>query len=341
MYTTPRELVHQTLSFQNTNGRVPRQVWVLRWAEQHCPEYVEKIRKDYPDDLVDSPVAYHTAPKTVGDPYEIGTYIDEWGCVFENAQKGVIGEVKQPLIAPEDENWEDISRIHIPTELLTLDADVVNGFCAQTDRFVMMPGYVRPFERLQFIRGTEALFVDLLDPPQGMLAFMQTMHDFQCRLLETWGKTDVDALVMQDDWGSQRSLLINPELWRELFRPMYRDYIDIAHSYGKKMFMHSDGYILSILPDLVELGLDAINSQIFCIGLDKLAPFAGKITFWGEIDRQQILFSGTKDDARRAVLQVNETLWRQGGCIAQCDFGVGAQGETVYEVLKTWEELHP
>lgn len=341
MHTTPRELVYQTLAFENTSGRIPRQVWLLPWAEQHCPQYVEKIQKDYPDDLINPPVIYRNPPKTIGDPYEVGTYVDEWGCVFENAQKGVIGEVKHPPLSEEDDNWEGASQIHIPTELLSLDTEAMNRFCGQTDRFVLMTGEVRPFERLQFIRGTEMLFMDLLTQPKGMLEFIHDMHNFHCQLLETWAKTDVDGLTMQDDWGSQRSLLINPELWRELFLPMYRDYIDIAHSYGKKMFMHSDGYILSILPDLISLGLDAINSQIFCIGLDNVAPFAGKITFWGEIDRQQILFSGTKSDARQAVLQVNEKLWKQGGCIAQCDFGVGALGENVYEVLKTWEELHP
>lgn len=66
----------------------------------------------------------------------------------------------------------------------------------------------------------------------------------------------------EDDWGSQRSLLIRPEMWRELFRPMYRDYIDIAKRHGKKIFIHSGGYIPDILPDLVEMGVGVINSRI-------------------------------------------------------------------------------
>jgi len=57
---------------------------------------------------------------------------------------------------------------------------------------------------------------------------------------------------------------------------------------GKKIFMHSDGHTLDIYPDMVELELDAFNSQIFCMGVQELAPFAGKITFWGEIDRQHV-----------------------------------------------------
>jgi len=142
-----------------------------------------------------------------------------------------------------------------------------------------------------------------------------------------------------DDWGSQRSLLINPTLWKELFKPLYKDYIDIAHKYNKKVFMHSDGYILDIIPELVDLGLDALNSQIFCIGLDNLAKYKGKITFWGEMDRQHLLVESTREEISKAVKNVYNTLWDNGGCIAQCEFGPGAKPELVEEVFKTWKSL--
>ena len=55
---------------------------------------------------------------------------------------------------------------------------------------------------------------------------------FYCDLLEKWAKTDVDALSFMDDWGSQRSLLISPAMWERMFLPMYREYIEIAHSHS-------------------------------------------------------------------------------------------------------------
>ena len=206
---------------------------------------------------------------------------------MENIFEGIIGEVRTPLV--QDEDWEDVSQIHIPKEWLTFDREEVNRFCENTDCFVLSTCCPRPFEQLQFIRKTENLYMDLLDIPEGMKKFMDKMHAFYCELLEEWAKTKVDALTFMDDWGSQRSLLINPAIWREIFKPMYRDYIEIAKRHGKKIFMHSDGFILDILPDLAEMGLDAVNSQIFCMGLDALEPLAGKITFWGEIDRQHLL----------------------------------------------------
>ncbi|MEW5902596.1 MAG: uroporphyrinogen decarboxylase family protein, partial [Acidobacteriota bacterium] len=155
-----------------------------------------------------------------------------------------------------------------------------------------------------------------------------------------WARTAVDALVFSDDWGSQQALLISPELWREMFKPLYRDYIEICHRHGKFAFMHSDGFILDIVPDLVELGLDALNSQLFCMDIEELGRrFRGKITFWGEIDRQRLLSHGTPAEIRAAVTRVKNALYQCGGVIAQCEFGAGARPENVAAVFAAWEEL--
>ena len=181
--------------------------------------------------------------------------------------------------------------------------------------------------------------MDLIYQPPGLLRFIEKMHDFYCRLMTKWAQTDVDCLSFMDDWGSQQNLLISPSLWRQMFKPMYRDYIDIAHKYGKKVYMHSDGNILEILPDLIDMGLDAINAQIFCIGVDKLAGFKGEITFYGEICRQHLLPNGSVEDIQRAVKSVFDTLWSDGRCIAHCEFGPAARPENVEAVFETWDRL--
>ena len=335
---TPRRIVYDTLEHNNPS-RVPRQMWTLPWAEKTYPKEMERLRQQFPSDFGGVPVTLAALPKTVGDPYTKGEYVDEWGCRFTNIHDGVIGEVKNPLVPAEDEEWENADKIHIPYEFLSFDIDEVNAGCAETDKFVMCGCCPRPFEQLQFIRGTENLYMDLMDPPPAMLEFVKKMHQFYCDLMEKWAKTDVDALNFMDDWGSQRSLLISPELWKKMLFPMYRDYIDIAHSHGKKIFMHSDGYILDILPILAEAGLDAVNSQIFCMGPENMAHLKGKITFWGEIDRQNLLPHGTEAEVRRAVRQVYENLWDNGGCIAQLEFGPGAKPENVAAVFDEWNKI--
>ncbi len=330
---TPRELVHATLEFDRPE-RIPRQLWTLPWAVEHYAGAVGQLRRDYPDDIMTAPE--HLAKQTIarGDAYRVGTYVDEWGAIFTQASDGIIGEVKEPIVT--DSDWQDTTRIHIPVERLTFDRIAVNAFCRQTDTFVLSPNLARPFERLQFLRGTEDLYVDLLTMPTGLKRFIGRMHAFACELVEAWSHTDVDGIMFMDDWGAQQSLLINPELWRSLFKPLYRDYVDIAHAHGKRAFMHSDGHTLAIYPDLIELGLDALNSQLFCMGLDALSAYAGRITFWGEIDRQHLLVDATEAEVREAVRAVHDALYRGGGCIAQCEFGAGAKLENVRAVFDEW-----
>ena len=338
MKMTPREIVYNTLNGKNA-GRAARQLWYLPWADMYHHDELLKIQEEFPDDLAGIGAALAENPKTQGAPYEAGEYVDEWGCIFVNKQRGVIGEVKQPIVT--DDEWKDVSKVHFPEEYLTFSVKEVNENIKKygTDRFTTGGCCPRPFEQLQFIRGTENLFADLMYKPSGFLRFKDKLHDFYCRLLKKWAQTDVDALSMMDDWGSQKALLINPKTWDELFKPMYKDYIDIAHKAGKKMFMHSDGYTLDIIPRLIDLGLDVFNTQIFCIGIDKLKQFKGKLTFWGEIDRQWLLPRGSLDDIRKAVRSVKDALYDNGYCIAQCEFGAGAKPENVREVFRTWDEI--
>jgi uroporphyrinogen decarboxylase len=332
---TSRELVVDALEFRSPE-RVPRQLWVLPWAERAWPAELAAIRKKYPDDIVQSP-GFLTEPlKTSGDEYAPGVYVDEWGCRFESRQAGIIGEVKEPRIAA----WSDLDGLRLPEERLSVDVRKVDDFCAASGAFVHARTVVRPFELLQFLRGPENLYVDLAERPDGLFRLIEKVHRFYLEELELWASTDVDALFFADDWGSQNSLLISPVLWRELFKPLYRDYAEIAHRHGKYIFMHSDGHIAAIYPDIVEIGVDALNSQLFCMDVKELGRrFAGRITFWGEVDRQRLLPYGSPADVGAAVKVAKEALFRNGGVIAQCEFGIGARPENVAAVFETWDRL--
>jgi uroporphyrinogen decarboxylase len=329
------ELVYKALNFDKPE-RAPRQLWELPWAENNYPSELNKIRNDYPSDITWIPWFSKNPPKTIGEKFEIGEFVDEWGCKFINKQQGIHGESKEALIKKEE--WEDRDNLILPTGFLDVDHEKISEYCKNTDKFVIF-GCPNPFERLQYIRGTEQLYLDLMLKPEGMYEVINKIHNFNCELFEAWAKTEVDALQFMDDWGSQNTLLINPKLWEEIFKPMYKDYIDIAHSHGKKMFMHSDGNILSIIPQLIDIGVDALNSQVFCMGVENLKQFKGKITFWGEIDRQNLLPYGTQKEIEDAVISIKENLWQNGGCIAQCEFGPGAKPENVYKVFETWNKI--
>jgi len=249
----------------------------------------------------------------------------------------VIGEVKEPLLADES----DIVRYRPPFELLdNADFSRVNAGCASTDLFVKAGTEVRPFERLQFLRGTERVLMDLAYGSPSISSLIAMLHDFYCREMTMWAATDVDGVQFMDDWGSQQALLISPDMWREVFKPLYRDYCSILKGAGKFVFFHSDGHIQAIYPDLIEIGIDAVNSQLFCMDIEELGEkHRGRITFWGEIDRQGILAFGTPEDARAAVRRVRAALDRgSGGVIAQCEWGLDTPVENIAAVYGEWEK---
>ena len=330
---TSRELVHRTLRF-DAPARTPRQLWVLPWAQLHHPQECARIAHRFADDLVSAPACWQQAPRGTGDRYAPGFSTDEWDCRFQNVQAGIIGEVKTPQIT----NWGRVATVRIPIERLSVSKDQVNAFCRDTERYVLAGTCPRPFERLQFLRGSHNLYLDLIDQPAELAQLLERLHAFYMDELAIWAATEVDALFFMDDWGSQRSLLVSPELWRRMFKPLYRDYIDLAHRHGKACFMHSDGYIRAIIPDLIELGLDALNTQVFCMDVAELGEqFGGRLTFWGELDRQHILPSGTQADVIAAVEQLRAAFWHQGGFIAQCEFGPGAKPENIITFLEAWD----
>lgn len=331
---TSRGLVVDSLEFR-APARVPRQLWTLPWAEMTWPAELAAIRRRFPDDIVTSPAFLREPLRTQGEEYAPGTYIDEWGCRFESRQAGIIGQVKDPVI----KRWADLGSVRVPRERLSVDLGKVDRFCRDSDALVLSKTVVRPFELIQFLRGPENLYADLAERPDGLFRLIEKVHAFYKEEMELWASTGVDALSFADDWGGQKSLLVSPALWRELFKPLYRDYVEIAHRHGQYAFMHSDGHIAAILPDLVEIGVDALNAQLFTMDVAAIGErFAGRLTFWGEIDRQHLLPYGTPAGVAAAVRTVRQALWRQGGVIAQCEFGIGARPENVAAVFEAWDE---
>ncbi len=151
----------------------------------------------------------------------------------------------------------------------------------------------------------------------------------------------MDGVSFMDDWGAQASLLVRPALWREYFKPLYRQYADLIRSKGRFVFFHSDGMIAEIIADLVECGVHALNSQLFCMNIEELGRrYRGRLCFWGEIDRQRTLPFGTVDDVRAAVRRVRSALGGpDGGVIAQCEWGLRDPFENVAAVFEEWN--HP
>jgi hypothetical protein len=193
---------------------------------------------------------------------------------------------------------------------------------------------------MQFLRGSEALYIDLGYGSREVMKLRDMVHEFNLKALDYWCKTDVDGIAWPDDWGSQKALLVSPAMWREMFKPLYKEYCDRIHRAGKFVFLHSDGHIAAIIEELIEIGVDALNSQLFCMDIEDIGrKFKGRITFWGELDRQYALPFGKPEEVREAVRRVRRALDDgSGGVVAQFQFGKYDPRENIEAAFEAWLE---
>lgn len=344
---TSKERVTRALNFDHPD-RTPRDLWRLPAVEMTQKEELNNLLKRIPMDIDTPEHKVGSSQRQKGQHRALvpgshgptlmprkGKYVDEWGSVWHVAEDGLVGEVKEPVL-------DDLSKIagfSPPWEYLeTTDLSKVNRYCAETDKFMLSGICARPFERMQFVRGTEKLFIDLACQTKEIFKLRDMIHDYNLKRIKMWLETDVDGILMMDDWGAQNSLLISPALWRGFFKPLYSEYCDLIHEQGKYVFFHSDGWIEDLYDDFIEMKVNAINSQLFCMNIEGLAEkYKGKIAFWGEIDRQRILPFGNVQEVTKAVYRVRRALDDgTGGVIAQCEWGKNNRKQNIEAVFNAW-----
>jgi uroporphyrinogen decarboxylase len=333
---TGRERVYAALDFK-TPDRAPRDLWALPYISLFQQRELDELLAQYPCDIGRPQLSPGSASESLANLSQVGQYHDEWGSLWQIAEPGIIGEVKVPALA----DWSALASYQPPWSLVRdQDLSEIDRSCAASDLFMVSGVCARPFERLQFVRGSENVFMELADGTRKLRTLLDMIHAFYMEEVENWTRTDVDAVMLMDDWGSSRSLLIHPDMWRQIFKPLYKDYCDLIHAAGKRVFFHSDGQIEAIYADLIEVGVDALNSQLFCMNIEELGRrYRGQITFWGEIDRQHVLPFGDTEEVRSAVQRVRSALDDgTGGVIAQCEWGKENKSENIAEVFSAWLE---
>ena len=335
---TSKERVIKTLTFDNPD-RIPVDFWTLPATRIKHGEALDRLKEESKLDILSAPCQVFCGVDADMRHFQIGSFTDTWGSSWVGLQDGILGEVKHPVL-------DDVSLIHsykTPKHLLPQKESELEGIQnfvrTHPDKFIL-GGWIIFFERMQFVRGTVNTYIDIIQESDEFYLLRDMLEDYYTHYLEMVLKTDVDAIVFADDWGSQHSLLISPDSWRKLFKPVYKKFFDRTKAAGKFIFLHSDGYILDLYEDFIELGVDAINSQVWCMGIDKVAEKCrGRITLWGEIDRQHVLPNGNVKDVENLIRQMKEQIWVPGGLIGQAEPGPDNSFENIRACLQSWNKV--
>jgi uroporphyrinogen decarboxylase len=197
-------------------------------------------------------------------------------------------------------------------------ADSVKAARDNTDKYILVMIYGSHFEKANSARGIQNFLTDMAGERDFARNLLIRIIDKNMVMLENiLAIPEIDGVLLGSDWGSQRGLLMSPEMWDEMIRPGEQREYDLVHSYGKDVWLHSCGDIEVLIPDLIEMGVDVLNPvQPECMDIHRLkADYGDKLTFWGAISTQQTLPYGTPEEVKAEARRVRDLMSQNGGYI--------------------------
>jgi len=176
------------------------------------------------------------------------------------------------------------------------------------------------FEQLWALRGMENFLADLLYEPEFLPPLIEKVSDLKAQIAAGYAKAGVDIIWTGDDLGSERAMLMAPDLWRKHLKSWVKKIVQSAKKVKPDVLIafHSDGYIEPIIPDLIEVGVDILQAvQPECMDVAKLKEkYGDKLSFWGTIGTQSTMAFGTPEEVKREVKERIMTVGKGGGlCI--------------------------
>ncbi len=164
-----------------------------------------------------------------------------------------------------------------------------------------------------FTRFLEALYTDRIFIEQ----LLDKLEEFYMKLVKTYIELGIDIIEFGGDLGTEQSLMISPQLWREIFKPRLKRIIQANKKEGVYFYLHTDGNILSIIPDLIEIGFDILNPiQPECMDPKMIKEKFGKsLTLHGTMSLQKTFALGSKKDLENEILDRIKNCGQNGGLI--------------------------
>lgn len=182
------------------------------------------------------------------------------------------------------------------------------------DHFIVPNFGMALFERAWSLRGFEAFLMDMVERPEWVEDLLDRITAIQLDLAGRFIAAGVDGGYFGDDYGAQRAMLFSPRLWRRFIKPRLAKLFSVFLDAGLPVILHSDGDIRAILPDLVEIGLTALNPvQPEVLDHHWLrAEYGAKLAFYGGVSTQGALPVGDPQEVRAATLESARALAPQG-----------------------------
>ncbi|APF19096.1 hypothetical protein Calab_3431 [Caldithrix abyssi DSM 13497] len=328
-----QERVKRAIRFASPD-RMPVMHAILPAVQVKYGTSLNQVLKPLPDDFGWRPSA-ELSEKKLPDRFQKGKHYDEFGVLWQVENAGSYGiPVEFPL-----SDWGAYPSYQWPEPVIgyyqihQYAGEICNGL-----KTYALGGWLSFFERMQQLRGAENLMMDLAFKTQEVYRLREDLLAYNLRWLDKLLAAQYDGLQFIDDWGAQKSLMIEPQLWRDFFKPVYKTMFEKVKNRGVDVHFHSDGYIMEIIPDLLDLGVDVLHCQCTIMDAEKLGrDFSGKVCFRTELDSQHILPFGTPRAVEKHVRHLFKHLGTsQGGLIACAEIGPDVPLENIRAIYQAF-----
>lgn len=271
-------------------------------------------------------------------------YTDEWGNTWHRlVGMSAGGEIFKPAL----QNWGQLKDWRLPDmDNPARYLQVKDAFAKAPDKYHLgsLPGF--PFAISRYLRKMEIYFQDLILEREHIDELHDKVTGLLERMIRQYAASGADGVFFCEDWGIQDRLLIHPDMWREIFKPLFRRLCDTAHKNGLQVLMHSCGYNRAILDDLAEVGINAFQfDQPEVYGLERLASKLKTIgiCLWSPVDIQKIMPTGKEDLIKKSAERMVELFFRQNGRFIAKNYpdlkGIGVKEEWDQWAYETFKKL--
>jgi len=170
--------------------------------------------------------------------------------------------------------------------------------------------------------GMEGALIRILNAPEVFDAFIRRHHEFYMDILSRGlnaARGFCDICWLGDDFAGQKAMLVSPDLWRKHIKPYLAEQVQLARDHDMYVVLHSCGAVRPVLPDLIEIGVNALLVfQTTAAGMEPepiAAEFGGRLAFYGGIDVQTLLSYGTPDEVKAEVCRNVRAFAHCGGYV--------------------------
>lgn len=249
-----------------------------------------------------------------------GISLNEWGMKFIDT--GLYFEFHEYPLANANSIY-DIKKYNFPDPFAEgrFDSAITNISKYKDDFIIVADLETSFFETSWYLVGLEKLLLDLMLEEKYIFELFDKVLEINTEIGKKLIELGADIIWAGDDFGSQSGMLIDPNMWRKIFKPriktMFQEFKKVNPNI--KIAWHSCGSIIPIIEDFIEIGLDILNPiQPLAKGMKPnflKSNYGDRLTFFGGIDIQQLLPNGTVEEIELEIKNRIQILGKNGGYI--------------------------